>query len=902
MGKIAPILACELPSLSNQQPAGSGTSSLSASPQSQAPGRSFSISGSRWGGGKSSSVSSSQSTAIGDLGLLPDSRVNVTIARAKVVFKHASQSVGGGGRFCYIAIQEGEDGQIIGATKSTEGAKLHWHEEFQWYSTFSVPLGRDVLLRLWEYEASGHTLLAQASVPFSSLCLDGSCPVTKLEIPLIRRKETSMDADIEGDAGSAASLVPGDDDDDEGDDDDEDESDSVEEAILVLEMPSAIAELTAPLPPQAESEAQSLGVVRVIVWGARELQTGGKSKDGSYTVVASLDGISQEAPFDTFLEFQVHSITSDLRCSVLVGSKRKCQGQVIIPLTSLTSRWRACPPQNRWFEVLPPVPSLTHNRGGKYRPAMVGSRVDGFGLPRPETPLGFLKLGVELRVRKPVPMLHISLPPEGQASAENGGQGYCRDPDASDDLKITLPAVRDNWRRIERKVMALPGAWKLLRSHMRWRRYPFRSFLLLGAHTYVSWWMPLWQAPLALALAMMYFGSVASHHVAHSHTGGRALHVYQDEVSTGKRGVEVKEVRKRIRKFRVVSKKMQFETDRIASFMEKTANLLRWHDFGVSFVAATMLLAMAALLAAALYVFTGRANELYFYVGLGLFVPEPAPKKLPKAIEGTQGESVVGSSPVSGVLYAKDWVEGVVQLNALLDGRGAPWSGRWCQVRLNPPSLLTMSDGSSGGNNEGDPRPSVRSFDLRGAVAREVPRAVPADKIQISTGMWHNKASKTRDMMYILELFLPGDGSGVGTAGGPRTLFLGTSQRSLSKKWFRALSEAAKGGGAQQIATNDRCRHKARGKVIATLRHLAASVPDDVDIDHQNICSWQAVAPHDAIARMGGDTNRDHERKASDGIRVSRQQHDFPFCSFFALSKFKTDIFAFWCSLSGHEC
>lgn len=88
-------------------------------------------------------------------------------------------------------------------------------------------------------------------------------------------------------------------------------------------------------------------------------------------------------------------------------------GQVIVPVqwllptTLAPESPRRCRIEPTWLEVFPPMRPTLFNDGGKYRPHMRGLPLStGYGLPRTEKAVGFLRMELELELKEP---LHLAL-------------------------------------------------------------------------------------------------------------------------------------------------------------------------------------------------------------------------------------------------------------------------------------------------------------------------------------------------------------------------------------------------------------------------------------------------------------------------------------------------------------
>ncbi|CAM9643352.1 unnamed protein product, partial [Discosporangium mesarthrocarpum] len=354
---------------------------------------------------------------IADLGLPPHSRVHLTIAGACVKSKEDTWSDEDEGRRVYCvayecpsrcqesaAAEDGEDlcEEEIGSSRPTQGTGLEWR--FDVAVQVSVECGLRV--ELWEHSTlSDDTLLAVASTDsVSSISAEAS------STPLTSRATLTL-------------LPPG-----EGLANAEEEEGWFKSGVVALHYPSAAADLvsrevSSGIGGRALVQKR-IGVLHVTVWEARALRTIGKK--GAYVLASVGAQVHQMEPkqgrgcwfgetispeWGEAMEFDVFNITDDLRVQVLEAHnmrKDRVIGQVLVPLSSLLMGLGTAPAQDMWYEILPPVSPMSHNRTGQYRTAMRGTRVGGYGLPRPDQPLGFICFGTELRIAAPAPLLYLT--------------------------------------------------------------------------------------------------------------------------------------------------------------------------------------------------------------------------------------------------------------------------------------------------------------------------------------------------------------------------------------------------------------------------------------------------------------------------------------------------------------
>ncbi|CAM9579906.1 unnamed protein product [Chrysoparadoxa australica] len=683
-----------------------------------------------------------QHLRVGDLSLEDGARIKVMLVGAKVCWEDdQDRSQEDQRRFCYcVAHEQGvDDGEMmdeeLGTTRPTESANLHRHMEWHWRTTFEVAVSKLMRVELWElHNLYGHSYLGSVLVPIQDLQLE---PIKESQVTRIE-----------------VALEPS-----------EEEGDGIREGTVLLELHSDPQALLATPSEDTRdrtsrlTSAGRLGVLRVIVWQGMAIHSNKRPTsvhvhlDNQWHMTAdSTANSTKSSPvYDASFEFDVFDITKDLRIKVMERTatrRKKVIGQVIIPLTSLIDKWHAKPPRDQWYEVLPAIEEAFYNRFGQYRTAMSGTRAEGFGLPRPDEPLGFLKLGTELRLAKPAPLIYLSPPVMnargGDRLSSFGGRSH---------EKINLAAIKTNMRRIERCLKAAP-LWILdVLDEFRWRSNPLHSCALLVTHAYVCLWMPLWQTPLALVGCLVFLGAATGTKRSFNH-----VYIYQDEIYSNikGRGYDTnlqKDLQERYRRYKVLAKKVQYQTEILSSFMEKVVNLVTWSDWRVSLIASVALTVIAGIFSAVLFVARNHVRELWFYSGLFLFRPQSRRRarkrshslwkghqqmqtKLPGARDsrdkggdskelvpvaeaeqaaaggGSNGErrSITSDEALSkvqgslgkdnssahqsglihhsGYLFSKSWAGGHLRLNDLLEGKGGMWRRRWCQLASNPPRLV----------------------------------------------------------------------------------------------------------------------------------------------------------------------------------------------------------------------
>jgi hypothetical protein len=158
------------------------------------------------------------------------------------------------------------------------------------------------------------------------------------------------------------------------------------------------------------SKGTAFGVFSLEICEGTAIHTGGGKKHPPSVCISALLGPCKvhtdviercaNPKFNAAFELEVRDITADLYISVLVATapaETTLFGRVSVPLASLLTMQGTVPAEEKWFEILPPSPAA---RGGDAEHTFESAiaQVPGSGLPRPSTPLGYLRLKYKLEL------------------------------------------------------------------------------------------------------------------------------------------------------------------------------------------------------------------------------------------------------------------------------------------------------------------------------------------------------------------------------------------------------------------------------------------------------------------------------------------------------------------------
>lgn len=370
--------------------------------------------------------------------------------------------------------------------------------------------------------------------------------------------------------------------------------------------------------------------VQVVVWQGKSIN----SKYPCYCVTGMLGSnnidqqrhrsLARQNPsnpiFDFYSELDVFNVLNgDLVIEIWSQHSiraDKSLGQVIIPLSWIMSP--GCVDGNNmhvdgWFELFPTTCRSRNNRYGQYRPYVRGIPLStGYGLQRPDKPIGLIKIDVRLVLHGAVPRLPALPVPFTLYNAVTVDP-YALDLSSDDDTGIAaLLIAANNLKRIVTS-MSDPPFIDAFHDIVEWRSHPLLTYVFLGLHTYTFLFAAGWQLPILFATFVALLGSVTVSR--RNYTKG--VQLYPNDV------VQEDDEHRSLSEMYKSAKTTAVYVDRMVEFyamnLERMNNLLTWQDPTATLAALSILFVGAGILSFSMKLLS--PSMVLFLGGLSLFYP-----------------------------------------------------------------------------------------------------------------------------------------------------------------------------------------------------------------------------------------------------------------------------------------